>query len=110
MMIALTSMFRQKLVMLGAVIFISAVAAIIFERALNDLILNYMHPISVLGLALIVLGMVPILASIQSLHVHCWLVIMVGLALIAIGFIIGVPQALANSANLISLNGHVVGV
>lgn len=108
--IAISTLFRQKLVMLGAVIFVSAVAAIIFERALNDMILNYMHPLSVLGLAIVVLGMVPILASIQSLHIHAWVVIAIGITLVAVGFIIGVPQALNDSVSLISLNSHVVGV
>lgn len=108
MIIATTQMLKNKIVMLGAVIFVSAVAAIIFERALNDIILNYMHPLSVLGLAIVVLGMVPILASIQSLHIHAWVVIAIGITLVAVGFIIGVP--LNNSVSLISLNSHVVGV
>lgn len=84
-----TRMMKNKIVMLGAVIFVSAVAAIIFERAINDLILNYLHPISVLGLAFIVLGMVPILASIEKLNVHCYIVIIGGSILVAVGYVIG---------------------
>jgi len=83
-------LLKKPIVMLGAVIFVSAVAAIIFERAINDLILNYMHPISVLGLAIVVLGMVPILASMDRLRVHSWFVILIGVGFITIGYILGV--------------------
>lgn len=89
MITAFTGMMRNKTVMLGAVIFVSAVAAIIFERAMNDLIFDYMHPIAVLGLAFIVLGFVPILASMNRLHVHAWIVMGFGAFLLAIGYIIG---------------------
>lgn len=78
------------MVMLGAIVFVSAVSAIIFERAMNDMIFDYMHPIAVLGLAIVVLGFVPILASIQKLHIHCWIVITAGIILMMMGYIIGV--------------------
>jgi len=75
--------------MLGSMVFIFAVAAIIFERAINDLLLSYMNPWSVLGLALLILGIAPILATSNFLNMYCWAVVFIGAGLLVIGVILG---------------------
>ena len=82
-------LFQNKVVMIGSVVFVSAVAAIVFERAINDLLLSHMNPWSVLGLAIIILGLIPILATMEFLRWHWWTVVGCGTIFVIIGFIRG---------------------
>lgn len=83
-------MLKNKYVFIGAVVFVSAVAAIIFEGALNEIFRPlFPNPWSWMGVGLVVLGMIPILANLSFLHVKGWIVISAGVVLIAVGYIIG---------------------
>lgn len=87
---AILELLKKPTVMLGAVIFVSAVAAIIFEGALNEIFRPlFPNPWSWMGVGLVVLGMIPILANMSFLHVHSWIVILSGVVLIGFGYILG---------------------
>jgi hypothetical protein len=72
-----------------SVVFLASLSAIIFERALNDLVLDLMNPWSVLGLAVLVLAFIPVVVHRKMPSPPFWVVAGFGVLLIFYGASMG---------------------
>jgi len=73
-------------VILGSILIV-AISAIIIERALNDLVLDYLHPIAVLGLGILVFAMAWIFATRRPV-VPFWALLAIGGIMVYYGWVV----------------------
>ena len=81
---------RTPIGVFASVVFLAAVAAIIFERALNDIVFDHLNSWSILGLAVILVALTPLIVHHKFPPPPFWLVGGIGILLIYYGHTQGI--------------------
>ena len=84
------TVMRTPIGVFASVVFLAAVAAIIFERALNDIVFDHLNSWSILGLAVMLVALTPLIVHRRFPPPPFWLVGGVGVALFYYGYNLGV--------------------
>jgi hypothetical protein len=85
---AFFELFLNKHIFLGATVLVAVVAGVLLGTAIESAIAD-LSPWILAGLAFLIIGLAPIVATTELLLWPAWAVIFLGVALLAIGYVIG---------------------
>ncbi len=78
----LVALLKQPIALLFSMVFLASLTAIIFERALNVLWLDYMDGWAILGIAFLLLATIPVIVHKKPVSPPFWFIAGVGMILI----------------------------
>ena len=83
------AILRTPIGVFASVVFLAAVAAIVFERAINDLFLDHLNPWSVMGVAVLIVAFTPVIVRLHPPNPRFWIIAGLGALLFYHGYNLG---------------------